>query len=88
VLGINGPAADRQTAITTVDVVNSWGQDNSFPKVFTQAARVGYPAQSLIEKLKAQINGKMAPNLRISDPLPRAGEDRGDRGDRRHAAAD
>ncbi|GAA4576225.1 discoidin domain-containing protein [Planotetraspora kaengkrachanensis] len=69
VLGINGPAADRQTAITTLDVMNSWGQDNSFPKVFTQAARVGYPAQSLIDKLKAQINGKMAANLRISDPF-------------------
>ncbi len=67
-LGVNSPAADRQIGITTLDVMNSWGQDNSFPKVFTQAARVGYPAQSLIDKLKAQINGRMAPNLRMTDP--------------------
>ncbi|MFC4592065.1 discoidin domain-containing protein [Sphaerisporangium corydalis] len=68
VLGINSPAADRQVAITTLDAMNSWGQDNSFPKVFTQAARVGYPAQSLVDRLKGQINGRMAPNLRMTDP--------------------
>ncbi|MCW2880843.1 MAG: hypothetical protein JWQ95_4943 [Sphaerisporangium sp.] len=68
VLGINGSAADRQVAVTTLDVMNSWGQDNSFPKVFTQAARVGYPAQSLIDKLKGQISSRMAANLRITDP--------------------
>ncbi|RCG28625.1 hypothetical protein DQ384_23045 [Sphaerisporangium album] len=67
-LGINSPAADRQVAIATIDVMNSWGQENSFPKVFTQAARVGYPAQSLIDKLKGQITSKIAPNLRITDP--------------------
>ncbi|MDG4826988.1 discoidin domain-containing protein [Asanoa sp. WMMD1127] len=66
-LGLNSPAADRQRAIDTLDAMNSWGQDNSFPKVFTQAARVGYPAQSLIDKLKAQIAAKTDPNLRIRD---------------------
>ncbi|MFC7645201.1 glycoside hydrolase family 95-like protein [Streptosporangium lutulentum] len=66
-LGINSPAADRQIAINTLNVMNSWGQDNSFPKVFTQAARVGYPAQSLIDQLKNQITTKMAANLRIRD---------------------
>ena len=48
--------------------MNSWGQDNSFPKIFTQAARVGYPAQSLIDQLKNQINQKTVANLRIYDP--------------------
>ncbi|GAA1857469.1 hypothetical protein GCM10009687_25710 [Asanoa iriomotensis] len=66
-LGLNSPAADRQRAIDTLDAMNSWGQDNSFPKVFTQAARVGYPAQSLIDKLKAQITAKTDANLRIRD---------------------
>ncbi|GAA3771415.1 hypothetical protein GCM10022225_68290 [Plantactinospora mayteni] len=66
-LGLNSPAADRQRAIDTLDAMNSWGQDNSFPKVFTQAARVGYPAQSLIDRLKAQITAKTDPNLRIRD---------------------
>jgi hypothetical protein len=67
VLGIGSPAADRQTAIDTLNVMNSWGQDNSFPKVFTQAARVGYPAANLIDRLKGQINAKMVANLRIAD---------------------
>nr|WP_062339743.1 discoidin domain-containing protein [Herbidospora sakaeratensis] len=67
-LGINGPAADRQVAIQTLDAMNSWGQDNSFPKVFTQAARVGYPAQSLIDRLKTQITNRSAANLRVTDP--------------------
>jgi alpha-L-fucosidase 2 len=67
VLGINSPAADRQIAVNTLNAMNSWGQDNSFPKVFTQAARVGYPAQSLIDQLKNQITTKMDPNLRIRD---------------------
>lgn len=66
-LGIESPQADRQRAIDTLDAMGSWGQDNSFPKVFTQAARVGYPAQSLVDKLKAQITAKTDANLRIRD---------------------
>ncbi|GIH10363.1 hypothetical protein Rhe02_84300 [Rhizocola hellebori] len=69
VLGINSPAADRQIGINTVNAMNSWGQDNSFPKIFTQAARVGYPAQSLIDQLKNQINQKSVANLRVYDPF-------------------
>ncbi|MEV4509926.1 discoidin domain-containing protein [Dactylosporangium sp. NPDC049525] len=68
VLGLASSAADRQIAVNTINAMNSWGQDNSFPKVFTQAARVGYPAQTLIDQLKGQINQKLAPNLRIKDP--------------------
>jgi len=55
-LGLSSPAADRQRAIDTLDAMNSWGQDNSFPKVFTQAARVGYPAQSLIDNTHALVD--------------------------------
>ncbi|MBE1491829.1 discoidin domain-containing protein [Plantactinospora soyae] len=69
VLGINSPAGDRQIAVNTLNAMNSWGQDNSFPKVFTQAARVGYPAQALIDQLRNQINTKIDPNLRIRDPF-------------------
>ncbi|MEU0561551.1 discoidin domain-containing protein [Dactylosporangium sp. NPDC006015] len=67
-LGLSSPAAERQAAIDTLNAMNSWGQDNSFPKVFTQAARAGYPAQSLIDQLRAQIIQKQGPNLRIVDP--------------------
>ncbi|MBM9506684.1 discoidin domain-containing protein [Actinacidiphila acididurans] len=67
VLGINSPAADRAIAVHTVDVMNSWGQINSFPKVFTQAARVGYPAASLIQHFESTITQMIAANLRIAD---------------------
>ncbi|MEU4155276.1 discoidin domain-containing protein [Actinoplanes sp. NPDC026670] len=66
-LGLNSAAADRQRAIDTLDVMNSWGQENSFPKVFTQAARVGYPADVLIDRLRQQIVAKTDANLRIRD---------------------
>jgi alpha-L-fucosidase 2 len=66
-LGVGSPAAARQIAISTLDVMNSWGQDNSFPKVFVQAARVGYPAQSLIDRLKGQLTAKSVANLRVAD---------------------
>jgi len=68
-LGIRSPAADRQRAIDTVNAMNSWWQDNSFPKVFTQAARVGYPGQTIIDQLKGQITGKSVANLRVYDPF-------------------
>ncbi|MEV4139423.1 hypothetical protein AB0J72_45585 [Dactylosporangium sp. NPDC049742] len=67
VLGVNSSAADRQMAINTINAMNSWGQENSFPKVFTQAARVGYPGQALIDQLKNQINQWTVANLRIYD---------------------
>ncbi|MFJ2647370.1 discoidin domain-containing protein [Streptomyces sp. NPDC087420] len=67
-LGINSDPAKLRIGVDTVDAMNSWGQDNSFPKVFSQAARVGYPAQSLIDKFKQVITSRIAPNLRIADP--------------------
>jgi alpha-L-fucosidase 2 len=67
-LGINSDPAKLRIGVDTVDAMNSWGQDNSFPKVFSQAARVGYPAQSLIDRFKQVINARIAPNLRIADP--------------------
>ncbi|WP_052850013.1 discoidin domain-containing protein [Streptomyces avicenniae] len=68
VLGITSAQAQRQIGISTLDAMNSWGQNNSFPKVFTQAARVGYPAQSLIDRFKTVISTRTAANLRITDP--------------------
>lgn len=67
-LGINSDPAKLRIGVDTLDAMNSWGQNNSFPKVFNQAARVGYPAQSLIDKFKQVINSHLAPNLRIADP--------------------
>lgn len=66
-IGLDSTSTERTTAINTLNQMNSWGQDNSFPKVFTQAARVGYPAASLISQLKGQLNSKTAANLRVKD---------------------
>ncbi|WP_110945895.1 discoidin domain-containing protein [Streptomyces avicenniae] len=67
-LGVTSDEERRQIAIDTLDVMNSWGNDNSFPKVFTQAARIGYPAQSLIDRFVGVVEGELAANLRIRDP--------------------
>ncbi|WBB59695.1 discoidin domain-containing protein [Streptomyces sp. WMMC500] len=66
-LGITSPAAERKTAVDTLDVMNSWAQINSFPKVFTQAARVGYPATSLIQRFEEVLADTLAPNLSVDD---------------------
>ncbi|WP_370127283.1 discoidin domain-containing protein [Streptacidiphilus sp. EB103A] len=68
VLGIDSDPALLKTARDTLDVMDSWNQVNSFPKVFTQAARVGYPAQQLIDRFTQTITQNMAANLRIADP--------------------
>jgi hypothetical protein len=66
-LGILGPSADRQAAIDTLDAMNPWANNNTFPKSFTQAARVGYPGDQLVGLLKARISAQFAPNLRVDD---------------------
>jgi alpha-L-fucosidase 2 len=66
-IGINSPESEKQTVINTLNVMNSWGQSNSFVKVFTQAAQVGYPAQQLISDLDTQIQNGTVANLNVSD---------------------
>ncbi|MFC1438816.1 discoidin domain-containing protein [Streptacidiphilus sp. N1-10] len=68
VLGIDSDPAQLSTARDTLDVMDSWDQVNSFPKVFTQAARVGYPAQQLIDRFTRTITQNTVANLRIADP--------------------
>ncbi|MGW7681679.1 glycosyl hydrolase family 95 catalytic domain-containing protein [Kribbella sp. NPDC054772] len=62
-----GQNADRQIAIDTLDAMDSWDQENSFPKVFTQAVRGGYPAEKLLDILRSVIERRQARNLRITD---------------------
>ncbi|MGW2539813.1 discoidin domain-containing protein [Kitasatospora sp. NPDC001574] len=66
-IGIRSDPVMRQQAIDTLDAMNGWANDNTFPKSFTQAARVGYPAQQLVDILKSRIQAQMVQNLRISD---------------------
>lgn len=67
-LNIRSSADERQIAVRTLDVMDSWGQSNSFPKVFTQAARAGYPAQGILDRFTEQLTQLSAPNLRVTDP--------------------
>ncbi|MFC9258258.1 discoidin domain-containing protein [Streptomyces hydrogenans] len=66
-IGIRSDPTMRQRAVDTLDAMNGWANDNTFPKSFTQAARVGYPAQRLVDILKSRIQAQMVRNLRISD---------------------
>ncbi len=61
------PVPDRQILIDTLDAMDSWDQDNSFPKVFTHAVRGGYPPSRVIEILREVIVRRQAANLRIAD---------------------
>ncbi|MFF9512250.1 discoidin domain-containing protein [Streptomyces sp. NPDC014724] len=67
ILGITSSDQERRIAVDTIDVMNSWRQMNSFPKVFTQAARVGYSASPLIQHLEDVVKQSTAANLRIDD---------------------
>ena len=50
--------------MNTVAVLNpergkaSWFQANSFPKIYTQAVRSGYPAEKVVENLKLLLEGR------------------------------
>ena len=53
-----------QIAQNTVAALNpdmgkaSWFQANSFPKIYTQAVRSGYPAEKVVESLKLLLAGR------------------------------
>jgi alpha-L-fucosidase 2 len=53
-----------QIAQNTVAALNpdmgkaSWFQANSFPKIYTQAVRSGYPAEKVVESLKLMLAGR------------------------------
>lgn len=64
---IFSPEVDKQRGRDTLNQMGSWGQDNSFAKVFTQAARVGYDPILNMARLRNKINSQMKPNLRIAD---------------------
>ena len=60
-LAIGGDAAELEIARNSLEEMNSWGvtpggnSNNGFCKIFPVAARVGWPAEDLIAKLKAAI---------------------------------
>jgi alpha-L-fucosidase 2 len=63
-IGLGSDPLLLQTAQNTVAALNpdtakaSWFQANSFPKIYTQAIRAGYPAEKVIEHLKQLLAGR------------------------------
>lgn len=71
-LGFNSDPTLLETARNTVTVMGDmvspgYGSINNTPKIFTQAARVGYDAKTLIARLKTYCVNKMAANNYIND---------------------
>ncbi|GGI45610.1 hypothetical protein GCM10008018_13020 [Paenibacillus marchantiophytorum] len=67
-LGFNSDPQKLQIARNTLtQKAHTFGQINNTPKAYTQAARVGYPAQSIIDYFLQQTYPAIAQNFRIPD---------------------
>jgi hypothetical protein len=70
---VGGDPAELKIAVDTLQQMNSWGvtsgqnKNNGFPKEFPIAARVGWPAADLVNKLDAAIKAQWRPtNLTVA----------------------
>jgi hypothetical protein len=67
-LAIGGDAKQLQIARNSMEQMNSWGvtrggnTNNGFCKIFPIAARIGWPADDLVEKFKAAIQHQWRPS--------------------------
>lgn len=67
-LAIGGDAAQLQIARNSMELMDSWGvtrggnTNNGFCKIFPIAARIGWPAEDLVEKFKAAILHQWRPS--------------------------
>jgi alpha-L-fucosidase 2 len=63
-LGLGSDPELLKIARNTVAALNpetgkaSWFQANSFPKIYTQAVRSGYPAEKVVENMKRMLSGR------------------------------
>ena len=63
-VGLGSDPELLRTAVNTVAALNpergkaSWFQANSFPKIYTQAVRSGYPAEKVVGNLKLLLEGR------------------------------
>jgi hypothetical protein len=66
-VGLDSPADARDTARETVRQLAVWEDANAFPSFYTQAARVGYDPNAILENLAGQLRSRHAlPNLYLS----------------------
>jgi len=68
-LNIRSSAASKQIAWDTIDVMNSWAQNNSFSKVYTAAARTGYNPTTILTKLRDLLTTSLDSNARVDDGI-------------------
>ncbi|MEV6013794.1 ricin-type beta-trefoil lectin domain protein [Streptomyces sp. NPDC051976] len=61
-LNLDSPQKARQSAIDTLDAMNSWTQGNNFAKSFGIAAQIGYPANSLFSTFKSVLSAGLQTN--------------------------
>ena len=70
-LGYFSSPEELQIARDTIDCLppeQVWEQMNNFPRIFTDAVRVRYPIEKVVERMYSAISGeRMAANLRIVD---------------------
>lgn len=52
----------RIIARNTVEIMNSWNQDNAFPRIFSQAVRAGWPGDDILRRFKERISQNLYPS--------------------------
>ena len=62
-VGLGSDKELLETALNSLDIMNSWNQGNAFANIFVMGARVGWPAQDLMNKMKSRISSIRQPNL-------------------------
>lgn len=62
-VGLGSDEELLKTALNSLDIMNSWNQGNAFANIFVMGARVGWPAQDLMNKMKSRISSIKQPNL-------------------------
>lgn len=62
-VGLGSTTALLETALNSLDTMNSWNQGNAFANIFVMCARVGWPAQDLMNKIKSRVSSIKQPNL-------------------------
>ncbi len=62
-VGLDSDPQLLQTARNSLKVMSSWDQGNAFANIFVMAARVGWPAEDLMERMKKRIRKIRQPNL-------------------------
>ncbi len=62
-IGLDSDPELLEIARNSLRVMNSWNQGNAFANIFVMGARVGWPAEDLMDKMKKRIKAVRQPNL-------------------------